>query len=70
MSKFTDSTADSLTAVSGLSAVAHLATQWQPIISFLAGCVAILSGCVAIWYYLKQGQKISQEETCDGNEDK
>lgn len=67
MSKFTDSTADSLTAVSGLSAVAHLATQWQPIISFIAGCVAILSGCVAIWYYLKKGSQITNIPDEDDN---
>lgn len=62
MSKFTDSTADSFTAVSGISAVAQLATQWQPIISFIAGCVAILSGCVAIWYYLKKGTQIKNQK--------
>lgn len=62
MSKFTDSTADALTTVSGVSAIAHVVTQWQPIISFVAGCVAILSGCVAIWYYLKKGSQLKNEK--------
>lgn len=62
MSKFTDSTADSLTAVSGVSAIAHVVTQWQPIISFVAGLVAIFSGCVAIWYYLKKGYQIKNQK--------
>ncbi len=35
MKNFNDSAADSLAAVSGISAVAHFATEIQPIISHL-----------------------------------
>jgi len=52
MSKFNDTIADSLTTVSGVSVIAHMATQWQPIISAVAGIIAILSGLLAIIYYL------------------
>jgi hypothetical protein len=67
MSKFTDNTADNFTAISGISAVAQLATQLQPIISFIAGCVAILSGCVAIWYYLKKGTQTKTDKLNENN---
>jgi hypothetical protein len=53
-----DSTADKLTAISSISAVAHMATSLQPFISALAGIVAILSGAAAFWYYLKKGNAV------------
>jgi hypothetical protein len=52
MNKFNDSAADSLAAVSGVSAVAHFATEIQPIISASAGIVAIVSGLLASVYYI------------------
>lgn len=49
-----DNFADSLTTVSGLSAIAHFAMQVQPIISAVAGLVAIVSGFLAAMYYIKK----------------
>lgn len=46
--------ADTLTAVSGLSAITHYATQLQPIISDVAGLAALVSAIFAIrFHYLK-----------------
>lgn len=58
MKSLNDSTADVLTAVSSISAIAHMATTYQPIISALAGIIAILSGAAAFWYYIKKGNAI------------
>ena len=58
MKSLNDSTADVLTAVSSISALAHMATTYQPIISALAGIIAILSGGAAFWYYIKKGNAI------------
>jgi len=55
--KINDSTADTLTAVSGVMALAHRLSELQPIVSFIAACIAICSGVVAIWYYIKQARK-------------
>lgn len=61
MRTFNDSAADSLAAVSGISAVAHFATEIQPIISATAGAVAILSGIMAFIYHLvKTWKKIKE----------
>lgn len=54
MSRMSDNFADSLTTVSGLSAIAHFAMQVQPIISAVAGIVAIMSGVLAALYYVKK----------------
>ena len=54
MKNINDSIADTLTVVSGTSALAHLATTYQPIISAVAGLIAIVSGLLAIWYYSKK----------------
>lgn len=54
MNNINDTTANTLTAVSGLSTLAHLATTWQPIISVLAGIIAIISGTLAALYYFKK----------------
>jgi hypothetical protein len=46
--------ADTLLFTSGVATISHYATQFQPIISDLAGLVAIVSGLFAIrFYYLK-----------------
>lgn len=50
MKHLNDTTADTLTAISSLSALAHMATSYQPLISALAGIIAILSGAAAFWY--------------------
>jgi hypothetical protein len=49
-----DTTADTMAITSLVSAAAHTASQWQPIISFIAGVVAILSGVLAIVYYIRK----------------
>jgi hypothetical protein len=62
MNKFNDSAADSLAAVSGVSAVAHFATEIQPIISASAGIVAIVSGLLAsIYYIVKIWQRLKHQ---------
>jgi hypothetical protein len=62
MNKFNDSAADSLAAVSGISAVAHFATEIQPIISASAGIVAIVSGLLAsIYYIVKIWQRLKHQ---------
>ena len=58
MKHLNDTTADALTAISSISAIAHMATSYQPIISALAGIIAILSGAAAFWYYVKKGNAI------------
>ena len=52
MKNLNDTAADSLAAVSGISAIAHFATEIQPIISASAGIVAIISGVLASVYYI------------------
>ena len=52
MKNLNDTAADSLAAVSGISAIAHFATEIQPLISASAGIVAIISGLLASIYYL------------------
>jgi len=57
MSQFlaqSDSTANSLTVVSGASALIHFATVWLPVFSMVAACVAIVSGSMAALYYIKK----------------
>jgi len=49
-----DSTANSLTVVSGTSALIHFATIWLPVFSLVAAAVAIISGSLAAFYYTKK----------------
>jgi hypothetical protein len=49
-----DTTANSLTVVSGAAALIHFATTWLPVFSLVAACVAIISGSLAAFYYLKK----------------
>lgn len=58
MKHLNDTTADTLTAISSISTLAHMATSFQPLISALAGIIAILSGAAAFWYYVKKGNAI------------
>lgn len=63
MKHFDDTAADSLAVVSGLSAVAHFATSVQPIISAMAGIVAIISGVLAsIYYIIKIWQRLRHKQ--------
>ena len=61
MKNLNDTAADSLAAVSGISAIAHFATEIQPLISASAGIVAIISGLLAsIYYIIKIWQRIKR----------
>ena len=63
MKSFNDTAADSLAAVSGISAIAHFATEIQPIISASAGLVAIISGTLAsIYYIVKIWQRLKHKQ--------
>jgi hypothetical protein len=46
-----DTTADAMLTTSVVSTIAHFSTQLQPIVSLLAGLIAIASGIFAIRYY-------------------
>lgn len=57
MKDTTSNISDSLTATTIASGIAHFATLYQPIVSFLCGVVGIVSGIMAIrHYYLKSNQ--------------
>jgi hypothetical protein len=49
----TDTAANTLATISGVSAVATFATSWQPIISMIVGLIGIVSGILASIYYIK-----------------
>jgi hypothetical protein len=54
MKNINDAEADGLAITSFISWMAHLSMTLQPIISALAGLIAIISGLFAIrYYYLK-----------------
>jgi hypothetical protein len=54
MKNLNDTSADGLATTSIISFLATLSTQMQPIISAIAGLIAIVSGLFAIrYYYLK-----------------
>ena len=46
-----DTTAAIATAFMGSSAVIHFTQTWQPVLSFVAGLVCIISGVFASRYY-------------------
>ena len=49
-----DNIADLLLTTSVISSIAHYSSLMQPIVSLLAGLIAIISGIFAIrYYYLK-----------------
>jgi hypothetical protein len=54
-------TATGLVTTSMVGAVAHYATLYQPIISDLAGIVAILSGLAGLVYYVIKIKKQLQK---------
>ena len=51
MKNHNDLIGDSLTATSVITTIVHYATELQPLVSFTAGLVAIISGIMAIRYY-------------------
>lgn len=50
----TDSVANALTTVTGVAAVASIATAWQPILSSAVSVIGLVSGVMAIIYYRKK----------------
>jgi hypothetical protein len=58
MKNFNDTAADSSSIISVVSAFASISTTAQPIISALAGLVAIISGLFAIRYYIKKTNEL------------
>jgi hypothetical protein len=54
MKNLNDTSADAMATTSIISFLATLSTQMQPIITAIAGLIAIVSGLFAIrYYYLK-----------------
>jgi hypothetical protein len=54
MKHMNDNIADLLLTTSVISSIAHYSSLMQPIVSLLAGLIAIISGIFAIrYYYLK-----------------
>ena len=54
MRNFNDTTdiANGFAATSAITALTHYATLYQPIVSFFAGSIAMLSGLCGIIYYI------------------
>jgi hypothetical protein len=57
MKNLNDTAADGLATTSIISFLATLSTQMQPIISAIAGLIAIVSGLFAIRYYYLKSKK-------------
>ena len=57
MKNQSDVLGDSLTATSIITTIVHYATELQPLVSFTAGIVAIISGIMAIRYYYIKTKK-------------
>jgi hypothetical protein len=49
-----DSTANTLTLVSGSSTLISFATAWLPLFSLVAATIGILSGILGAIYYIKK----------------
>ena len=49
-----DSTANTLTLVSGSSTLISFATTWLPLFSLVAATIGILSGVLGAIYYIKK----------------
>jgi len=57
MKNLNDTSADGLATTSIISFIATLSTELQPIITALAGLIAIVSGIFAIRYYYIKSKK-------------
>ena len=57
MKQGNDIVGDSLTVTSIITTIVHYATELQPLVSFTAGIVAIISGIMAIRYYYVKTKK-------------
>jgi hypothetical protein len=49
-----DSTANTLTFISGSSTIISFATAWLPVFSLVAATIGILSGVLGAIYYIKK----------------
>lgn len=58
MTKYTDSTARLLTATSAGGWIVSL-SDYQPLVSFVGGIIAIISGLLAIRYYYIKTKKLN-----------
>jgi len=60
MTKYQDTTADILTATSAGGWMLSI-SAYQPLVSLVAGLIAIVSGVFAVRYYYVQTKKIKDE---------
>ena len=49
-----DSTANTMTFISGGSTIISFATAWLPVVSLIAATIGILSGVLGAIYYIKK----------------
>ena len=49
-----DSTANTMTFISGGSTIISFATTWLPVVSLIAATIGILSGVLGAIYYIKK----------------
>lgn len=61
MSDQSTNLSDSLTATAIASGIAHFATLYQPIVSFLCGLIGIVSGIMAIRHYYLKSKSYGKE---------
>ncbi len=57
MKHFNDTTAEAIMTTTMISVFTHYATLLQPLVSFTAGLIAIISGLFAIRYYYLKSKK-------------
>ena len=60
MTKHSDSTADLLTGLSASGWIISL-SNYQPVVSFIGGIIAIISGLFAVRYYYFKTKKLNDE---------
>jgi len=60
MTKHSDSTADLLTGLSASGWIISL-SNYQPVVSFVGGIIAIISGLFAVRYYYFKTKKLNDE---------
>jgi hypothetical protein len=59
---FSDTTADTFATASVVSTIASFSTEVQPIISLMAGLVAVFSGLFAIRYYYIKSKRNGENQ--------
>lgn len=60
MTKHSDSTADLLTGLSASGWIISL-SNYQPVVSFIGGIIAIISGLFAVRYYYFKTKKLNDK---------